>query len=62
MNNIIKDLLKKEHIAYWELGKKMNVSENTIWRLFHNPLSAETKAEIMDAVNIIKAERKTGNE
>lgn len=56
-NEEIKKMLKESKIAYWKLGAKLNVCDNTIGRWLRFPLDRETKEKLMSAVDEIQKEK-----
>lgn len=55
----IKKLLKAEKIPYWLIADELGVHENTVLRKLRHDLSDSDKASFEQAIERIRAKRKT---
>ena len=58
-NTEIRQMLKSDKIAYWEIGQVLGLHENTILRKLRTELTETDKKSFAKAIGIIKAKRKT---
>lgn len=53
-NKEIKQLLKTEKIAYWQIGEVLGVHENTICRKLRKELTSQEKEQFLQAISELK--------
>ena len=58
-NAEIRQMLKSDKIAYWEIGAALGLHENTILRKLRTELTDSDKRAFEKAIAEIKAKRKT---
>lgn len=58
-NEELKSLLHSEKIFYWEIADVLGVHENTVLRKLRKELPDSERAQFMQAVESIRAKRKT---
>lgn len=62
MDNIeLKNLLRKNHVAYWQIGEAMEISENTVYRLLRKPLTKDMEEKMLCAFNSIISARENNS-
>lgn len=58
-NKEIREVLKAEHIPYWQVADVLGVHENTVIRKMRHELSSADKEAFLKAITEIKSKKKT---
>ena len=56
-NEAVKDALKRHGVPQWELGKELNVSENTMYRKLRTDLPKQEQEQLIRKVEEIASQR-----
>ena len=58
MNETIRNLAKAYHIPAYQIGDRLGISENTVYRWLRHELSAEKEKLFYDAIRSLAAEKR----
>ena len=58
-NDELKRLMRAEKISQWQIADELGVHENTVLRKLRKELTDSERAQFMQAVESIRAKRKT---
>lgn len=58
MNEKIRTLCRVNHVAAYEIGDELGVSENTIYRRLRHELTPDDQKLFLDAIEKISAEKR----
>ena len=56
-NKAVKDALKRHGVPQWELGKELNISENTMYRKLRTDLPKQEQDQLIRKVEEIAAQK-----
>lgn len=56
-NKAVKDALKRHGVPQWELGKELNVSENTMYRKLRTDLPKQEQEQLIRKVEEIASQK-----
>lgn len=56
-NEAVKDALKRHGVPQWELGKELNVSENTMYRKLRTDLPKQEQEQLIRKVEEIASQK-----
>jgi hypothetical protein len=56
-NSEIRNMIRALGFCHWQLASKMNVHENSLYRLLRKELDEQDKKRIYEALEQLKAER-----
>lgn len=56
-NEAVKDALKRHGVPQWELGRELNVSENTMYRKLRTDLPKQEQEQLIRKVEEIASQK-----